>query len=116
MGPTPIRGEGAYKIKLTPENKIRVGSIGDTYKILRKEDNQICAARVWSSPNSIMTNMEMKYYEREVKRLQAIKHPFVVKLIDFFIYKNENQCIVTEYIEGNLLTKYMKNETSISEG
>ena len=49
MGPAQTRGEGAYKIELTKENKIGEGLYAVVYKIKRKDNNQVFAAKIFFS-------------------------------------------------------------------
>ena len=44
MGNT-ASGEGAYKIKLTPENRIGGGTYADVYKVQKKDNLEFCAAK-----------------------------------------------------------------------
>ena len=47
--------------------------------------------------------------------MQRINHPFIIKYIDNFIYQDK-QCIVTEYIAGEDLYKYLKkNKNGLTE-
>ncbi len=47
MGAAQTRGKGAYRIKLNDEKKIGEGKFGIVYKILRKYDNKVCAAKIF---------------------------------------------------------------------
>ena len=49
MGPAQTRGEGAYRIKMTEENRIGRGSVAVVYKIKRKDNNQVFAAKIFFS-------------------------------------------------------------------
>jgi hypothetical protein len=48
MGAAQTRGEGAYRIKINPENFIGEGSYARVYKILRKYDNKVCVAKIFN--------------------------------------------------------------------
>jgi hypothetical protein len=54
MGPAQTRGEGAYKMELTKENRISKGSYTEVYKIKRKDNNQVFAAKIFRIPISML--------------------------------------------------------------
>ncbi len=54
MESSPESGESAYNIDLTKENKLGFGTFGAVYKIKRKRDNQIFAAKIFNCPFSEM--------------------------------------------------------------
>lgn len=58
MGPAQTRGEGAYKMELTEENKIGGSSVVDVYKIKRKDNNQVFAAKIFNTPISMLLSKE----------------------------------------------------------
>ena len=58
MGPAQTRGEGAYKIELTKENGISKGSYTEVYKIKRKDNNQVFAAKIFNTPISMLLSKE----------------------------------------------------------
>jgi predicted secreted protein len=53
MGAAQTRGEGAYE-KLTGENRISKGSYAEVYKIKRKDNNQVFAAKKFNVPISML--------------------------------------------------------------
>jgi serine/threonine protein kinase len=79
-------GEAAYNIKLTEEKKLGEGSFAQVYKIKRKKDGLVCAAKIFKIPLGIMNSKDERGYERELKILKEAKHPFVVEYIEEFPY------------------------------
>ena len=49
MGAAQTQGKGAYRIKMTEENRIGGGWVVDVYKIKRKDNNQVFAAKIFFS-------------------------------------------------------------------
>jgi serine/threonine protein kinase len=81
-----IDGEAAYNINLTEENMIGEGMFGQVYKIKRKKDGLLCAAKLFKIPKNAMLSKDEKGYERESKILKEAKHPFVIEYIEEFLY------------------------------
>jgi len=79
-------GERAYKIKLTEENKLGEGSFAMVYKIKRKIDDHLCAAKFFKVPLSLMNSKDETGYERELKILKRADHPFVIQYVEEFVY------------------------------
>jgi hypothetical protein len=63
-------GEAAYNIKLTDENKLGEGNYAQVYKIIRKKDGMLCAAKLYKVPIIHMLSDDEKAYERETKILK----------------------------------------------
>ena len=80
-----IDGEAAYKMKLTEENYLGEGQFAQVYKIKRKKDDLLCAAKIFKIPLSAMNLKDEKGYERELKILKEAKHPFVIEYIEEFL-------------------------------
>ena len=70
--------ESAYNIKLTDENKLGEGSYGQVYKILRKSDGLMCAAKILKIPLDLMDTNENLSYKRESKILKLADNPFII--------------------------------------
>jgi hypothetical protein len=47
MGAAQTRGEGAYRMKLNDEKLIGRGEWTRVYKILRKDNSKVCAAKIF---------------------------------------------------------------------
>ena len=58
MGAAQTRGEGAYKMEISEKNKIGEGSFAEVYKIKRKDNNQVFAAKKFNVPISMLTSPE----------------------------------------------------------
>ena len=65
MGNT-ASGVGAYKIKLTEENKIGGGQYADVYKVLKKDNRKFYAAKFLKVPLSFINSLEKLGYDREL--------------------------------------------------
>ena len=70
MGNTAIRGEKAYLMKLTDNNKLGEGSYGEVYKIMTKDKKRACAAKIFKIPLKMMDSEEKMAYDREIQVLQ----------------------------------------------
>jgi serine/threonine protein kinase len=70
--------EDAYNIELTEENKLGEGSYGEVYKIRRKEDGLLCAAKFFKIKIEHMNSIEELGYKRESKILKSADHPFII--------------------------------------
>lgn len=53
---------------------------------------------------------------REVKYLQELSHPNVISLLAVFSSKNQNLCIVLEFVEGGDLETLIRNTQGITYG
>jgi serine/threonine protein kinase len=74
----------SYDIK--PENKIGKGSFAVVYKVKKPGSQEICAAKVYNVPIQMMIAREQQGYERELKILKNVNHPFVIRYIEEFTY------------------------------
>ncbi len=108
-------GQEAYNIKLTEENKLGEGPFAQVYKIKRKQDGQLCAAKIFKIPLSAMNSQDKKGYQSELKFLKEAKHPFVIEYFEEFTLKNKNLCIVSKFSSGGDFEKFMNNQKSFTE-
>jgi len=93
----PATGPDAYNIDLkNRELKIGSGTFADVHKIFRKQDNKLFAAKVVKVEVEYMREIEKLGLDREMKVLQEIDYPLVMKNIDSFEY-NEKFIIVTNF-------------------
>ena len=72
-------GVDAYKIKLSPDNKIGGGQYADVYKIQKKDNQKFYAAKFLKVPLSFISCLEKLGYDRELQILKETDHPFVIK-------------------------------------
>ena len=70
--------EDAYNIELNDGNLLGEGSYGHVFKIERKIDGLMCAAKLLKSPLDQMNTNEQLGYKRESKILKQSDHPFIV--------------------------------------
>ena len=70
--------ESAYIMELTEENLLGEGSFGQVYKIQRKSDGLLCAAKLFKVPLDAMDTNENLSYKRESKILKLADNPFVI--------------------------------------
>ncbi len=57
MGNNATSGEKAYSIKLTKENRLGEGMYGSVFKIKRKQDKKLCAAKIFKVPIDAMDEL-----------------------------------------------------------
>jgi serine/threonine protein kinase len=70
--------EDAYNIELTDENLLGEGSYAQVFKIKRKIDGLMCAAKLFKIPFDYMNANDQLSYKRESKILKQADHPFIV--------------------------------------
>jgi serine/threonine protein kinase len=70
--------EDAYNIELNDGNLLGEGSYGQVFKIKRKIDGLMCAAKLLKIPLDQMNTNEQLGYKRESKILKQADHPFIV--------------------------------------
>jgi serine/threonine protein kinase len=81
-------------MKLNEKNKLGQGAYGSVYKIKTKDKKTICAAKIFKVPFKLISNSEKVGYDRELQIIQETSHPFVIKYLEEFLYKDK-LCIVT---------------------
>ena len=86
MGNAATKGVDAYSMNLTDNNKLGEGVFGAVYKIMTKDQKTACAAKIFKIPFKIMNALGKLGYDRELKILQEIDHPFVIKYMEEFVY------------------------------
>lgn len=74
----------SYNIK--PENIIGKGSFAIVYKANRPGTIELCAAKIYNVPISMMLAVEKQGYERELSILKTVDHLFIIKYIEEFTY------------------------------
>jgi len=96
------RFEENYRCLEAEETKLGNGSFGTVYIALNKTEGNPVAVKVLVAPpkkgfvNFLATN------EREVKVWQTIKHPFILKLFDSFVWHGNVRIVMELVIDGNL--------------
>jgi serine/threonine protein kinase len=70
--------EDAYNIELTDENLLGEGSFGQVYKIQRKVDGLMCAAKFFKIPLNLMNINDHLGVKRESNILKQAEHPFII--------------------------------------
>ena len=96
-------------MKLNDTNKLGEGNYGEVYKIMTKDKQTTCAAKIFKVPFKQMSSLEQMGYDRELKILQNSSHPFVIKYMEEFVYKGK-LCIVTKFASGGDLDSLMKKQ------
>ncbi len=69
MGASATQGEKAYSMKLKDKNKLGEGAFGSVYKIMTKDKQIACAAKIFKIPFKMMSSLEKLGYDRELKIL-----------------------------------------------
>ncbi|KAH3764935.1 serine/threonine-protein kinase STY46 [Pelomyxa schiedti] len=84
------------------------GFYGNVYIGRKKKstDNTQYAIKVLKKPFSAMNQKEQDEFIREVTALATVRHKFVLSSLGYF-QKEGFLCLVTEFIPGGNLTKYM---------
>ena len=95
-------------MSLDKANKLGEGSFASVYKIERKSDGQLCAAKIFKLSLSSMNSKEEKGYERELEILKEAEHPFIIEYIEEFEFQDK-LCIVTKLASGGDFEKYMRD-------
>ena len=81
------------------------GSYGKVYKVTRISDKLNCAGKFLERKLTDMRATDQLSVKTELKALkETANHPFLIKLIGTFEYK-EKLCIVTNYASGGDLEK-----------
>ena len=100
-----------YIIDKSQAYKIGEGVYTDEYKIYTIFNNKTYAGKFFKV---FFANMgrEVRYqYEKELKILQVINHPFCLKFIEKILY-NDHVCFITEYYpHGDLEKLILKQKT-----
>ena len=73
-------------MKISEKNKLGEGTFATVYKIMTKDQQTACAAKIFKIPLKNMNNLDKLGYDRELKILQEASHPFVVKYMEEFEY------------------------------
>ncbi len=115
MGNNAIAGEKAYSIKLKQENKLGEGSFAEVYKIKSKDKKSFYAAKFFKLSFDAMSEHHRKNYESELEILKTLNHPFVIKYMEEFVYKQKSLCIVTQFAHGGDLDSLMKKKVIFTE-
>lgn len=107
--------ESNYIIELNEENSLGEGSYSHVFKVYRKSDGLICAAKIFRIPLELMDSIDKLGYNRELKILKLADHPFVLKFIEEFPYKEKKLCIVTKFASGGDFERFMRKQIKFSE-
>lgn len=66
MGNGATQGGKAYSMKLKDKNKLGEGAFGAVYKIMTKDQQTACAAKIFKIPFKSMNSLEKLGYDREL--------------------------------------------------
>jgi len=89
------------------------GAYGRVYKAQHRSTGEIVAIKVVSALK-LTSQKLIDNLDREIKILQAIKHPQIVNLIEVFESKGETN-LVMEFCQGGDFAGYMKSRGRLSE-
>ena len=100
-----------YKIKSTIDDK----GPGKVFKVVKKSGGEIYAMKVIDIKKE--TDGEtIKDELKLIKNISTMKHPNIVRYIDYFWNKDKNQCvIIMEYYSKRNLSKVIKKYFSMGE-
>lgn len=89
------------------------GSTSSVYLVEDVNTHKLYAAKIISKIDAENRNI-VKSIQNEVKILQKIKHPYIIKIEDFFEMKNEYEeeyyVMIMEYCENGDLVSYITNK------
>lgn len=91
---------------------IGTGANSVVIKVQHKATNEFFAAKVVSR-KSILETGQFPYFEREVRVLQRITHPNIVKVNDV-VYLDELIIVVMDYCENGDLLTFMREQTQLT--
>lgn len=92
------------------ENKLGEGTYGNVYKIISKDNQTTFAAKIFKISRKYRDNIDNLSYQRELEALKELSHPFVIKFIEEFDYKDNYYIITNLASEGNLDKLMDKNK------
>lgn len=98
---------GKYKIV----QNLGSGSSGIVYKVIDNEIGRAYALKTIRPEKVINANLDeiKKHFRREVKAVQNLSHPNIVRIFEYGEYENI-PFILMEYIRGDNLEKILKND------
>ncbi len=106
----PLANESQIKHNAyTVNNIIAIGGQGTAYLATDNLTNEVVVLKEFILPVYVDIGVRKKAlenFEHEAKILKSIKHPQIVKLIDFFV-EDYRAYLVLEYINGISLRKYI---------
>ncbi len=78
----PLSGERAYSIEAdinNPDNLLGEGQFSKVFKVCRRFDGQIVAAKLFKINKECMSQEEIDVAEREISVLKSLeKHPMII--------------------------------------
>ena len=78
----PLSGERAYSIEAdinNPDNLLGEGQFSKVFKVHRRFDGQIVAAKLFKINKEFMSQEEIDVAEREISVLKSLeKHPMII--------------------------------------
>ena len=79
----------------------------------RKKDHEVLVMKIFPK-FKLTTEDKKKAVSKEVEIMKCIKHPSIIKIVDFF-ETNDNFNIVMEHFSTTSLTEFAKNHRPISD-
>lgn len=94
------------------QQEIGVGGTSRVYLASRATSNDQFAIKVFSG--TVFDRDSLIRFSRELESLKKLRHPNIVKLVDFGVAQNVSPYLVLDYINGQNVGDYCKGE-SLSE-
>ncbi|KAL9644369.1 hypothetical protein ABK040_005827 [Willaertia magna] len=96
------------------EKKIGSGSYGSVYIVHHssKPEKKYVLKKI---PLKGLSQKEKQSAKQEVKLLQSLQHPFIVRYIDSFLDEDSNLCIVMSYCKGGDIANHIQKNYSIQK-
>ena len=98
-------------MNLDENSLMSAGRYGSVYKVQRKDNKQTYAAMICKTPIGEMNYKEKKWYQNKLKIMQETSHPFVLKFIEEFVFKEKCHCIITEFAPGGDLESQIRKKS-----
>jgi len=98
--------------KYVVEKKLGSGSYGSVFVVhaTSNPDKKYVMKKI---PLKGQSQKEKNSAKQEVKLLQTLQHPFIVRYIDSFIDEESNLCIVMSYCKGGDLANFVQKNYTI---
>ena len=111
----------AYPVGTTLRNKYRIlakvgrGGMGHVYKVLHLVFNEIRALKVMH-PSLMVREDFVRRFLREAFVARRLDHPNAVRVMDVEESEDGRQCIVMEFVDGQILREVLRRQSPLSVG
>ena len=99
-----VIGNGNYKII----DSIGIGGMGEVYKALQMNLDRIVAIKI-IHPHLVENREVLERFRKEARIQAKLIHPNIVTIYDF-METDQNYCIVMEYVQGESVSRIIKDQ------